>query len=236
MLVKSAFVLAAGRGERLRPLTDTCPKPLLKVQGRPILLHLLEKLRVLSLDKVVINAWHLKEQVVEFSQNVQNEFPFEIVVVEESELLGTGGGLKNALPCLGSSPFLMINGDCLWKGDLAAFVSQAIQINRDKSAESCWALVDKRENQTSIRYRDFELTGIGRLWDSDGSSLDQEGCFTGIQLISRVEANELPDQGCIVRNYWIPRLRRGSKISIESKFPNSWEDLGTPEKFQSFKL
>ena len=105
-----AMVLAAGRGERMGTLTDSCPKPLLPVAGKPLLRHQLEHLAQAGIKSVVVNASYLREQVESFLAR-QTDLGMHICVSPEPERLETGGGIHNALPLLGSEPFLLVNSD-----------------------------------------------------------------------------------------------------------------------------
>jgi MurNAc alpha-1-phosphate uridylyltransferase len=105
------MILAAGRGERLRPLTDTTPKPLLVVRGRPIIEHLLLALAVARVRDIVINLSWLGEQL-RARLGDGRRLGLEISYSEESAAaLETGGGIRQALPLLGAGPFLVVNGD-----------------------------------------------------------------------------------------------------------------------------
>lgn len=108
-----AMILAAGRGKRMRPLTDHTPKPLLPVSGKPLIEYHLEKLQSAGYHDVVINLHHLGEQIRE-RLGTGDRFGLSITYsVEDPELLETGGGIHHALPLLGDGPFLVINGD-IW--------------------------------------------------------------------------------------------------------------------------
>jgi len=106
-----AMILAAGRGSRMRPLTDTTPKPLLEIQGKPLIQYQLEALKKAGIKDVVINIAHLKEQ---FYERLGSGKQFGINIEyspEEPGGLETGGGIINALPLLGEDPFIVISGD-----------------------------------------------------------------------------------------------------------------------------
>ena len=106
-----AMILAAGRGERLRPLTDHTPKPLLDVHGKPLIAHHLERLAAAGFREVVINLAHLGSQIRDTLGNGAG-WGLNIHYSPEPEgALGTGGGIQQALPLLGESPFAVINGD-----------------------------------------------------------------------------------------------------------------------------
>ncbi|WP_372872929.1 N-acetylmuramate alpha-1-phosphate uridylyltransferase MurU [Shewanella sp.] len=105
-----AMILAAGRGERLRPLTDSLPKPLVPAAGKPLIEYHLEKLAVAGVDEVVINTAWLGEKLVE-TLGDGTRFGVAIQYSHEQEALETAGGILKALPLLGDEPFLVINGD-----------------------------------------------------------------------------------------------------------------------------
>ena len=108
----NAIILAAGLGVRMRPLTETIPKPLIAVSGRPLLDWNIKILVDSDIQNIVINVHHLAEQIRTYSKSIH--YP-RIILSDESEgLLDSGGGVKNALKHLGSDPFIVVNADSLW--------------------------------------------------------------------------------------------------------------------------
>ncbi|NKN33724.1 N-acetylmuramate alpha-1-phosphate uridylyltransferase MurU [Marichromatium bheemlicum] len=105
-----AMILAAGRGTRMRPLTDHTPKPLLVADDRPLIVHHIERLATAGVRKLVINHAHLGEQI-EQALGDGHRFGVEIRYSPEETALETGGGIRRALPLLGDDPFLVVNGD-----------------------------------------------------------------------------------------------------------------------------
>jgi len=104
------MILAAGRGERLRPLPDSTPKPMLRIHGRPLLEHQIDWLKAAGIADLVINLHHLGEQIEAHFGNGER-FGVRIRYSHEARLLDTGGGVVKALPLLGPEPFLVMNGD-----------------------------------------------------------------------------------------------------------------------------
>ena len=105
-----AIILAAGRGARLAPLTDTTPKPLLPIKGQPLIVRQLQQLRAANITHVVINLYHLGD-LIERALGNGEKFGMQIAYSHEQSLLETGGGIKNALPLLEEEEFIVCNGD-----------------------------------------------------------------------------------------------------------------------------
>jgi N-acetyl-alpha-D-muramate 1-phosphate uridylyltransferase len=109
---KTAMVLAAGLGTRMRPLTDTMPKPLVKVAGRALLDHVLDRLANAGVTRAVVNVHHFAEQII--AHVVSRKRPKIVISDERGVLLDTGGGVVKALPELGAAPFFHLNADTIW--------------------------------------------------------------------------------------------------------------------------
>ena len=109
--VKTAMVLAAGYGTRLKPLTDRLPKPLVPVAGKPMIRYALDQLQAYGIEEVIINVSHLKEPLTAWLARCKKP---TVKLSEEAEPLETGGGLKKALPLLGNEPIFVINSDIIW--------------------------------------------------------------------------------------------------------------------------
>lgn len=113
-----AMILAAGRGERMRPLTDHLPKPLLPVAGKPLIVHHIERLAAAGIRQLVINHAHLGA-MIEARLGDGSEWGVTIRYSAEAKALETGGGIHRALPLLGEAPFLVVNGDVWCDVDFA---------------------------------------------------------------------------------------------------------------------
>ena len=107
-----AMVLAAGLGLRMRPLTDHLPKPLVRIAGRPLLDHVLDKLAAAGVAEAVVNVHYLPDQIIDHVASRKK--PHVIISDERNQVLGTGGGVVKALPLLGPAPFFHVNSDTMW--------------------------------------------------------------------------------------------------------------------------
>ncbi|HEX6928603.1 MAG TPA: nucleotidyltransferase family protein [Gammaproteobacteria bacterium] len=209
-----AMILAAGRGERLRPLTDTTPKPLLEVQGRPLLQWHVERLRDAGFDELIVNASWLKEQLADFLGD-GSRFGVRVhVSVEPSGALETAGGIVQALPLLGER-FLVVNGDIFTDFDFRAL--SGMPPNGDLAH---LVLVPNPAHHAN---GDFGLID-GRVHDAAGERLT----FSGIGVYRR-ELFAACEPG--VRKL-APLLRgamRENRVSGETH-AGAWSDVGTPER------
>ncbi|MBL4757217.1 MAG: NTP transferase domain-containing protein, partial [Rhizobiales bacterium] len=108
----TAMVLAAGKGTRMAPLTDTRPKPLVALDGKALIDHALARLKTASISKVIVNIHYLADMLEVHLQSLDD---MEILISDErAALLETGGGVKKALGLIGDNAFYLLNSDCIW--------------------------------------------------------------------------------------------------------------------------
>jgi NDP-sugar pyrophosphorylase family protein len=143
----NAFIFAAGLGTRLKPLTDTMPKALVPVGGKPLLAHVIEKLKAAGSKKIVINIHHFGEMIIDYVKS-QNNFGIEILFSDERQmLLETGGAIKHAVDLLGDEPFLIHNVDILSNVDLEALIAA-----HSKADSAATLLVSKRNSTRALLF------------------------------------------------------------------------------------
>lgn len=143
----NAFIFAAGLGTRLKPLTDTMPKALVPVAGKPLLAHVIEKLKAAGCKKIVINIHHFGQMIIDYVKE-NNNFGIDIVFSDEREmLLETGGAIKHAVNLLGDEPFLIHNVDIMSNVDLKALWSEHIN-----SGSAATLLVSKRNSSRALLF------------------------------------------------------------------------------------
>lgn len=125
-----AMIFAAGMGTRLKPLTDNTPKALIPIAGKPMIEHVILKLKAAGFDQIIVNIHHFGEQIIEFLEQ-NNNFGIQIVISDERHyLLDTGGGIKNAADFLrGNEPFLVHNVDIMSNVDLRKLYDEHCKIN-----------------------------------------------------------------------------------------------------------
>jgi MurNAc alpha-1-phosphate uridylyltransferase len=218
-----AMILAAGRGERLRPLTDTLPKPLVSVAGKPLIEYHLEKLALLGVTEVVINQAWLGHKLPEMLGNC-SRWGLQISYSDETSALETAGGIKQALPLLGDEPFLVINGDIFidYLPDMTAAYQRVCQ---GKALGYLW-LVD---NPSHHPVGDFAIAAQGQL------TLDNEQrlTFAGLGIYHPQLFSALP-QG---KHALGPLLKQSiTQQRIYGEYFNAyWCDVGTLERLEQLQ-
>lgn len=159
----TAFVLAAGLGTRMRPLTDECPKPLLKVGNKAMLDSVLDRLEEVGVKKTVVNAFYMREKIHAHLKYVQTNM--QIIVSDEDTLLDTGGGVKKALPHLGQEPLFVINADLPWTDGphMPALRRMAILFDKEKMDALLLLMPLEKARGFAGAKGDFFMDNTGRL-------------------------------------------------------------------------
>lgn len=179
---KKAFVLAAGKGERMRPLTDACPKPLLEVGGRTMLDRALDALEGAGVEDVVVNAHYLADMIAE---SVKGRKAPRITLSREDKLLDTGGGVKKALAFFGEEPFYVLNADVVWTDGPAAPALARLASAWDPATMDLLLLLKSTENLPSWNGRSDYYLAEG----SDRPAFHKTGpdganyIFTGARIV-----------------------------------------------------
>ncbi len=216
----SVFILAAGRGKRLRPITDYIPKPLVPILGTPVLQTVLEKMSALPANKIGINL-HYKNNLIKNWLD-RSSFSNQIVLFPEDPVLGTGGALKNATTFLKDSLFLVHNSDIISDIDLRRLVD--FQLSSENLATL--AVHDYPEfNKLGIDRGGF-LKSISAL-----SGAPNNLAFTGIAVYSPQFLDFLPGGVSSVTDAWLKAIESGSKIGTFNVTGCYWNDIGTPSAY-----
>lgn len=227
------MILAAGRGERMRPLTDHTPKPLLPAGGKPLIVWTIERLARAGIGELVINHAHLGAQIEQTLGNGAR-WSVQIHYSAESEALETAGGIAWALPLLGTDPFVLVNGDVFTDFDFGPLAERATRLGEDHAHI---VLVD---NPTHHADGDFGLHDDARVVDAAprltyaGIGLYRPELFAGVGrghkarlaplLRSAISAGRLGGEhfrGCWLDIGTVERLRALDQALRADKHPDS---------------
>ncbi|HEX7054174.1 MAG TPA: nucleotidyltransferase family protein [Burkholderiales bacterium] len=214
------MMLAAGLGERLRPLTDRVPKPLVEVGGKPLVAWHLERLAAAGLRDIVLNVSHLAPAIVERLGDGAR-FGVSLRYSHEPAPLETAGGIAHALPLLGSEPFLLVNSDIYCEVDFAPLAAAAL-------GERLAHLV-LVPNPAHRPHGDFSLAG-GRVGNGAGPRYTYAGvAVMSPRLVAGVRPGEKAPLAPLLREAAERRLISGELYS------GLWQDVGTVERLRELE-
>lgn len=223
-----AMILAAGFGTRLRPLTETLPKPLLPIAGKPLIVWNLFLLRQCGVREVIINLHHLGH-LIEKELGDGSQFGMRLTYSREPVILGTGGGIKQAEPFFAGEPFLVLNGDTLIDLDLGAVSdfhqrqgALATMVLRDDPDVDRWGVVE-----VDARHRILRISGRGRA-DLAPTFMRM---FAGVHVMDRRLLQRLsPGRESTIIDAYVDALQREALI-VGYGMTGYWSDVGTPERY-----
>lgn len=223
---KRAMVLAAGRGERMRPLTDGTPKPLIEVRGRSMIDRVLDRLEAAGVAEVVINLHHLGDMVQEhLTGRKRPKVKFSV----EVDLLETGGGVTKALPLLGAAPFFVLNGDMVWL-DGGTPALERLAAAWDESTMDALLLLQPTASAHGYEgIGDFFMTPEGRLRRRREREVAPY-LFAGIQIFHPRLFQDVPE-GSFSLNLLYDRAIESERL-WGLRHDGEWFHVGTPEALE----
>lgn len=222
--IERAMVLAAGLGQRMRPITDTLPKPLVAIGGKAMLDHALDRLAEAGVREAVVNVHHLADRIE--AHLAGRTSPHVTISDERAQLLETGGGVRKALPLLGPHPFFHVNSDSLWsesgRSNLAAMTRRW-----DASAMDMLLLLAERE--TSIGFDgagDFVRDEAGRL-TRRGAAASAPFIYAGVAIL-KPDLFEATPEGPFSLNLLFDRAIAAGRL-YGQVLEGQWLHVGTPD-------
>lgn len=219
----SAFVLAAGKGERMRPLTETRPKPLVPVAGTPLIDQVLDRLADAHITDAIVNVHYLADQIEAHLRTRKS--PKITISDERGELLDTGGGVAKALPKLGNAPFLIHNSDSIWVEGMGSNLDRLIDAWDDATMDSLMLVAPIA---TSVGYDgagDFQMDASGRLTRQTGARL-APFVFAGVSIAHPRLFHGAPKGAFSLNRPWNAAIEKGRLFGV--RLEGIWMHVGTP--------
>lgn len=219
----SAFVLAAGKGERMRPLTETRPKPLVPVAGIPLIDQVLDRLADAHISDAIVNVHYLADQIEDHLRNRKK--PKITISDERDALLDTGGGVAKALPKLGNAPLLIHNSDSIWIEGMGSNLDRLIDAWDETAMDSLMLVAPVA---TSIGYDgagDFQMDATGRLTRQSGARL-APFVFAGVSIAHPRLFDSAPKGPFSLNKLWNGAIEKGRLHGV--RLEGIWMHVGTP--------
>jgi MurNAc alpha-1-phosphate uridylyltransferase len=226
-VLDTAMLMAAGLGKRMRPLTATRPKPLVRVAGQPLIDHALDRIEAAGIGRVVVNVHYLADTVKAHLQARERRRDGMCYVVsdERERLLETGGGLMKAAPLLGEKPFLCANSDNIWLDGPQDSITLLADRWDDDRMDALLLLVPHARAHCHRGMGDFHMDANGLL------SRRRPGrvapfVFTGVQILSPRLLVDPPDEVFSTNVFWNRAIAAGRAYGMSHQ--GLWFDVGTP--------
>lgn len=222
---RTAMVLAAGYGARMRPLTDTMPKPLVPLAGRALIDHVLDRLAAAGVETAIVNVHYLPEQI-EAHMEARARAPKTVISDERDLLLDTGGGAFKALPLLGDGPFFVHNSDSVWSEGATPALGHMLRL-WDPQKMDCLMLLAPLSSSIGYGARgDFDMAPDGRV-ARRGERQVVPFVFAGVSLCTAKLFADAPQGPFSLNVLWDRALTDGRLYGV--RLDGRWMHVGTPE-------
>jgi N-acetyl-alpha-D-muramate 1-phosphate uridylyltransferase len=223
--IESALVLAAGLGKRMRPLTATRPKPLVRVAGKALIDHSLDRIAAAGIGQVVVNSHYLADALEAHLRG--GNWPFAVTISDERDLLlETGGGMVKAAPLLTGDPLLVVNSDNIWTDGPGDTIHQLARIWDDARMDALLLLVRHAGAVGHSGKGDFHMTARGLISRRKPGRV-APFVYTGIQLVSRRLLEGAPAGPFSTNILWDRAIAAGRLFGIAHQ--GQWFEVGTPQ-------
>ena len=225
MTVKRAMVMAAGKGTRMRPLTDNKPKPLVSFAGRPLIDHVLDRLEEAGIEEAVVNVHHFADMLEEHLAK-RKAGPRIVISDERDALLDTGGGTKKALGLLGDEPIITFNSDSVWVEGFGSNLRNLIEGFDPERMDALLMIADAARTIGFVGRGDFTMDSVGALTRREGSSTAPH-VFAGVQVIKPALFSEGPDGPFSTNLIWDRLIEKGTLFG--QRMTGVWMHVGAPD-------
>ncbi|WP_404369991.1 nucleotidyltransferase family protein [Sphingomonas sp. MMS24-J45] len=222
---KTAMVMAAGLGKRMRPLTATRPKPLVEVAGKPLIDHVFDRLRASGVERAVVNVHYLADALEAHLRNRVSGIDL-VVSDERKRLMETGGGIVQARALIGDAPFLVVNSDNLWVDGPSDAIRMLAARWDDATMDALLLMVPLARANHHGGQGDFRLAPDGRIIGRRQPGKLAPFVYTGVQILSPRVIKDWPEGPFSTMLFWERAIAAGRAYGLVHQ--GLWFDVGTP--------
>ncbi len=227
----TAMILAAGLGTRMRPLTDTIPKPLVQLNGRALIDHVLDRLAAAGIKRAIVNVHHHADKLEAHVKARTN--PAIKISDERGVLLDTGGGVVRALPVIGKQPFLIHNSDSVWIEGMGNNLSRLLSSWDEERMDSLMLLATTTGSLGYDGQGDFHMDADGHLTRQSGPRL-APFVFAGVSIAHPRLFENAPEGRFSLNTSWNAAIEKRRLFGV--RLDGLWMHVGTPEALAEAEL
>jgi len=227
MRINTAFILCAGFGKRLNPLTLDTPKPLIKLNNITVLETCINLIESLGIQQIILNTFYLKDQIHDFINN--KKFKSKITIIEDGEnILDTGGGIKNMMKHTSEDNVLIFNPDTIWKKDYLNKIIEMEKMYFSKKIKNILLLVKKELSFDKNLNGDFDLKKNSIIKNNENKFI-----YTGCQIMNKKLLSDYKDKNFSITNVWNDLIEKKELYGFETD--NDFYHLTDLETFKKLQ-
>ncbi|MDC1003340.1 nucleotidyltransferase family protein [Candidatus Pelagibacter sp.] len=227
MRINTAFILCAGFGKRLNPLTLDTPKPLIKLNNITVLETCINLIESLGIQQIILNTFYLKDQIHDFINN--KKFKSKIIIIEDGEnILDTGGGINNMMKHTSEDNVLIFNPDTIWKKDYLNKIIEMEKMYFSKKIKNILLLVKKELSFDKNLNGDFDLKENSIIKNNENKFI-----YTGCQIMNKKLLSDYKDKNFSITNVWNDLIEKKELYGFETD--NDFYHLTDLETFKKLQ-
>ena len=210
MKINTAFILCAGYGKRLNPITLSKPKPLIEVKNKTLLTRTIELIFSMGINNIKINSFYLPDQITNFVRNHKLRNKIEIIN-DGSEILDTGGGIKNMIKYILEDNFLVFNPDTLWDDNYITTVTDMIYFYENNNLNNLLLVTNKKNSFDKNLKGDFNMKNSKLVRENQNLYI-----YTGLQILNKSIFNDVKSKKFSMNKIWDKEIKNFNLNGFES--------------------
>lgn len=210
MKINTAFILCAGYGKRLNPITLSKPKPLIEVKNKTLLTRTIELIFSMGINNIKINSFYLPDQITNFVRNHKLRNKIEIIN-DGSEILDTGGGIKNMIKYIREDNFLVFNPDTLWDDNYITTVTDMIYFYENNNLNNLLLVTNKKNSFDKNLKGDFNMKNSKLVRENQNLYI-----YTGLQILNKSIFNDVKSKKFSMNKIWDKEIKNFNLNGFES--------------------